>query len=146
MAAICSESSTNVRVILMDRLNFTPKEREIFTACLSSVVPIEQFFGSRKTFKNSEVYLFLKNYPSTALLYCMGAVRRHQTRRWLFLQLFSFEPLKGELTGDDLLKLGYSSGAWLGEMLEGIRLERMDGKIKNRDDEVLYLQEMLRRD
>jgi tRNA nucleotidyltransferase (CCA-adding enzyme) len=146
IAAVCSESSTNVRVAVMDRLNFTPKEREIFTACLSSVVPVEQFFGAKKTFKNSEVYLFLKNYSPVVLLYCMAAVRRRQTRRWLSMQLFSFAPLKGELKGEDLLKLGYSPGAWLGEMLEGIRLERMDGKIKTRDDEVLYLQEMLRRD
>jgi tRNA nucleotidyltransferase (CCA-adding enzyme) len=146
MAAICSESSTNIRVAVMDRLNFTPKEREIFTLCLSSLTPVEQFFGPKKTFRNSEVYIFLKNYSPVALLYCMAAVKRRQTRRWISLQLFSFAPLKGELNGDDLLKLGYSSGAWLGEMLEGIRLERMDGKIKTREDEVLYLQEMLRRD
>jgi tRNA nucleotidyltransferase (CCA-adding enzyme) len=146
IAAICSESSLNVRVAVMDRLNFTPKEREIFTACLSSLLPIEQFFSSKKTFKNSEVYLFLKHHSPVALLYCMAAAKRRQTRRWLSLQLFSFAPLKGELTGDDLLKLGYSPGAWLGEMLEGIRLERMDGKIKTREDETLYLQEMLRRD
>jgi tRNA nucleotidyltransferase (CCA-adding enzyme) len=146
MAAVCSESSANVRAAVMDRLNFTPREREIFTACLSSLAPVEQFFGSKKTFKNSEVYLFLKNYSPVALLYCIAAVKRRQTRRWLSMQLFSFLPLKGELKGDDLLKLGYSTGAWLGEMLEGIRLERMDGKIKTREDEVLYLQEMLRRD
>jgi tRNA nucleotidyltransferase (CCA-adding enzyme) len=146
IAAVCSESSANVRVAVMDRLNFTPKEREIFTACLSSLVPIEQFFASKKNLKNSEVYLFLKNYFPVVLLYGMAGVKRRQTRRWISLHLFSLAPMKGELKGDDLLKLGYSTGAWLGEMLEGIRLERMDGKIKTRDDEVLYLQEMLRRD
>ena len=88
----------------------------------------------------------MKNYSPVVLLYAMAAVKRRQTRRWLSLQLFRFAPLKGELTGSDLLKLGYSAGPWLGEMLEGIRLERMDGAIKTRDDEVLYLQEMLRRD
>jgi tRNA nucleotidyltransferase (CCA-adding enzyme) len=146
IAAICSESPAGVYLSVADRLNFTPREREIFTACLSSLAPVEQFFNSKKTLKSSEVYLFLKNYSPVALLYCMAAVKRRQTRRWLSLQLFSFAPLKGELNGDDLLKLGYSSGSWLGEMLEGIRLERMDGKIKTREDEVLYLQEMLRRD
>jgi tRNA nucleotidyltransferase (CCA-adding enzyme) len=146
IAAICSESSAGVYLSVADRLTFTPREREIFTACLSSLTPIEQFFNSKKTLRNSEAYLFLKNYSPVALLYCMAAVKRRQTRRWLALQLFSFAPLKGELNGDDLLKLGYSSGSWLGEMLEGIRLERMDGKIKTREDEVLYLQEMLRRD
>jgi tRNA nucleotidyltransferase (CCA-adding enzyme) len=146
MAAIFSESSANVRSAAMDRLNFTPQEREILTACFSSLTPIEQFFGSKKTFRNSESYLFLKNYGPVPLLYCMAAVKRRQTRHWLALQVFSFAPLKGELKGDDLLKMGYSAGPWLGEMLEGIRLERMDGRIKTRDDEVLYLQEMLRRD
>jgi hypothetical protein len=130
----------------MDRLNFTPKEREIFTACRSSLAPIEQFFSAKKAFRNSEVYLFLKNYSPVVLLYSMAAVKRRQTRRWLSRHLFHFAPLKGELRGEDLLKLGYSTGPWMGEMLEGIRLERMDGTIKTRDDEVFYLQEMLRRD
>jgi tRNA nucleotidyltransferase (CCA-adding enzyme) len=145
IAAIFSESSPSVRSFAMDRLNFTPQEREILMACFASPSPVEQFFGAKKTLKNSEVFLFLKDYAPVPLLYCMAASKKTPMRRWIARHLFVLVPLKGELRGDDLLKMGYKPGPWLGEMLEGIRLERMDGRIKNRDEELLYLMEMARR-
>jgi tRNA nucleotidyltransferase (CCA-adding enzyme) len=145
MAAILSESPIPVRSSAMDRLNFTPQERKILTDCLASPSPVEQFFSAKKTFKNSEVFLFLKDFAPVPLLYCMAASKKSPMRRWIACHLFTLTPLKGELRGDDLLKIGYKPSPWLGDLLEGIRLERMDGKIKNRDDELLYLLEMARR-
>jgi tRNA nucleotidyltransferase (CCA-adding enzyme) len=145
IAAIFSESSPTVRSSAMDRLNFTPQEREILMACFASPPPVEQFFGTKKTLRNSEVFLFLKDYAPVPLLYCMATLKKIQMRRWIARHLFVLTPLKGELRGDDLLKMGYKPGPWFGDMLEGIRLERMDGKIKNRDEELLYLLEMARR-
>jgi tRNA nucleotidyltransferase (CCA-adding enzyme) len=143
---IFSEVSASVRLAAMDRLNFTSQERGILTACFASLQPIEQFFGPRKMFKNSEVYLYLKQYEPVPLLYCMAATKRRSIRRWVALHMFSFVPLKGELTGKELLAMGCSSGPWMGEILEGIRLGRMDGKYKTRDDELWYVKENLMRD
>jgi tRNA nucleotidyltransferase (CCA-adding enzyme) len=146
MAAIFSDSPAYARSAAMDRLNLSPHERSVLSACLSSLPLVEQFLTSKKAFRNSEVYLFLKKHFSVPLLYCMASVKRVQTRRWIALHLFTLTPMKGVLKGDDLKKMGCGAGPWLGDMLEGIRLERMDGRILTREDEVLYLQEMLRRD
>jgi tRNA nucleotidyltransferase (CCA-adding enzyme) len=145
MAAILSESPLPVRSSAMDRLNFTPQERKTLMACFASPSLIEQFFNAKKNFKNSEVFLFLKDYEPVPLLYCMATLKKSSMRRWIHCHLFTLTPLKGELKGDDLLKMGYKAGPWLGGVLEGIRLERMDGRIKTRDDELLYLLEMARR-
>ncbi|MDR1874076.1 MAG: CBS domain-containing protein [Synergistaceae bacterium] len=146
MAVLLSESTLNVQSAAMDRLSFTPSERKILTDCLAALSPIELFFASKKLVpRNSEVYLFLKHYGLVPLLYCMAAVRRRQTRRWIMRHMVSFSTLKGELTGRDMLTMGYRAGPWIGELLEQIRLERMDGRITGRDDEVLYLRENMLR-
>jgi tRNA nucleotidyltransferase (CCA-adding enzyme) len=145
MAALFSDSSGTVQSGAMDRLYFAPHEREIIAACLTAPAAVEQFLGSSGALKNSEVYLFLKGYDPIQLLYCMAAVKRRQTKRWITLHAFSFVPTKRELTGDDMLNMGYKAGRWIGEILEAIKLERMDGNIKTREEEMQYLDESLMR-
>gem|GEM_PF-6629390 len=145
MAAVLSESPGGAQSMAMDKLHFTPNERNTITSCLAAPAAVEQFIASQKTLKNSEVYLFLKPYDPVRLLYCMATVKRWQTRRWIVRHVLSFVPTKRELTGDDILKMGYKSGQWLGEILEAIKLERMDGNIKTRDEELHYVDENLMR-
>jgi tRNA nucleotidyltransferase (CCA-adding enzyme) len=142
-AIFLTDSAASLQSLVMDRLNFTPAERQVLADSLSSLPQIKQFFNSRKTFQNSEVYLFLKHYSLVPLLYCWATVNRRQTRRWIARYAASLTSFKGELTGSDLLKMGYSAGPWLGEMLEALRLERMDGRIATRADEVQYVTESM---
>ena len=102
-------------------------------------------FGVQKMHKNSDAYLFLKKYEPAQLLYSMASVKRRQTKRWIARHAASFAQSKTEMTGDDLLQMGYKPGPWIGEVLEAIKLERMDGHIKTRDDEMRYLDETLTR-
>jgi tRNA nucleotidyltransferase (CCA-adding enzyme) len=46
-----------------------------------------------------------------------------------------------ELTGADLLKLGFSQGPELGRVLDALLEARIDGKIKSRDDELAYVRD-----
>ncbi|MDR3231635.1 MAG: CBS domain-containing protein [Synergistaceae bacterium] len=145
MAVLLSESPVTVQSAVMDRLNFTPPERKILTESLAALPSIEQFFAMKRTPLSSEVYLFLKNYLPVQLLYCMASAKRHRTRRWIAHHALSLSSLKGELTGRDMLKMGYQAGPWVGELLEQVRLERMDGKLRTRDDEMRYLRENMLR-
>lgn len=145
VAAVLSESPVGVQSFAMDRLNFTPVERQTLADCLAALPSVEQFVNSRKNLRNSEVYLFLKRFAAVPLLYCLGAAGRRQTRRWIAACMISWGALRGELTGKDLMAMGYEAGPWMGDLLEGIRLDRMDGRIKNRDDELRYLEENMLR-
>ncbi|MDR1730459.1 MAG: CBS domain-containing protein [Synergistaceae bacterium] len=145
MATLFSDSPLNVQSAAMNRLNLSVGEREIITGCLAALPPTEQFFVTKKTHQNSEVYLFLKNYDTISLLYCAAATKRRQVRRWIVRHVISFLPMKGELTGRDMLNMGYRPGPWIGELLEQIRLERMDGKVRTRDEEMWYMRENMLR-
>jgi tRNA nucleotidyltransferase (CCA-adding enzyme) len=133
----------------MDKLHFSQNERDVTLKCLSSLAQLEQFFGSarsKKSPKNSEVYLFLKSYAITPLMFCWAATKHKETRRWITFHILNFEPMKSSLTGRDLQKMGYEQGALLGAMLSDIRLARMDEKIKSREDEVAYVKEIFMRE
>jgi tRNA nucleotidyltransferase (CCA-adding enzyme) len=145
MAALLSDTPAGAQSSAMDRLALTPLERDAINTCLAAPAAVEQFISSKKNFRNSEVYLFLKKYEPATLVYCMASVKRRQTRRWIARHALSFVPTKRELTGRDLLVMGHRPGPWVGEILETIRLERMDGSIKTREDELQYLNDSLMR-
>jgi tRNA nucleotidyltransferase (CCA-adding enzyme) len=143
MAAALSDCPPNVRSLVMDHLNFSLDERRTLTNCFSSLLSVKQFFSSKKTLRNSEVYLFLKNHSAISLLYCWAGLESRPARRWIARYASVLVPLKSILRGADFIKMGYSPGPWLGEQLEAIRLERMDGRIETREDELRYLQESI---
>ena len=58
--------------------------------------------------------------------------------------LFRSTPLRGELNGNDLVKVGLR-GPEIGEVLQGIRLARMDGAIVTLADEENYVRSHLER-
>ena len=141
MSILLTDSAPGLQSLVMDRLNLTPTERRTLADSIASLPQIKQFFNSKKTFRNSEVYLFLKNYALVPLLYCCATVERRQTQRWIAYHVTFLKPLKGELTGEDLLKMSCFPGPWLGSILEGIRLARMDGTISTREEELDYVRE-----
>ncbi|GHS89424.1 hypothetical protein AGMMS49957_12660 [Synergistales bacterium] len=148
-AILISDSAPSVQSLVMDKLHFSQNERSGVLKCLSSLSPIEQFvnsIASKKSPKNSEVYLFLKNYALTPLMFCWAATKRKETRRWITLHILNFDTMKGSLTGRDLQKMGYEQGSLLGDMLSDIRLARMNGEIKSREDEMAYIKESLMRE
>ncbi|MDR2174570.1 MAG: CBS domain-containing protein [Synergistaceae bacterium] len=145
VAVFLMDSAAGLQSLVMDRLNLAPAERRILADSIAALPQVKQFFNSKKTFKNSEVYLFLSNYALIPLLCCWAAVERRQTRRWIAHYATFLRPLRGELTGADLLKMSCNSGPWLGSILEGIRLERMDGRISDRDEELEYVRENMLR-
>ncbi len=141
VAAVLSESPTIVQSTTMDRMHFTPSERQALFDCLSSPAPVEQFLGAKRSPADSEAYRFLKEYSPLQLLYCMASIKRRRARHWIARHVLVLQPMTSELTGEDLMRMGVEAGPVLGETLEKIRFARMDGKVKTRDDELRYLKE-----
>lgn len=56
--------------------------------------------------------------------------------------LMAWRHVRPELTGDDLLAMGYKQGAALGEVLKRLRAARLDGKVMTRKDEVAMVRRM----
>ena len=142
MAVVLAETSANVRFAVMDRMSLTPGERRELTRCFESWPQVERFCSARKTPRNSEVYLFFKDYGPMALACWMTCLKSVKSRRLIVEHMLSWMPLRGELTGHDLQTMGLK-GPEVGKTLQGIRLARMDGLISSREEEAEYVRSRL---
>ena len=139
MAVILTDSASNIRFAAMDRMSLNPNERKELTRCFTDYPQVERFCSSKKPPRNSEAYLFFREYSPIPLVYWMTCLRSEEARRLIIDHIQRWTPLKGELTGRDLKEMGLS-GPEVGKTLLGIRLARMDGRITSREGEIGYVE------
>jgi tRNA nucleotidyltransferase (CCA-adding enzyme) len=144
LAALLSESPLEVRSLAMDRINLTPSERRVLEAAIAAPTRLRPFFASTQAKRAcSEVYLFLKAYSPVSLAYCLACEDKRGAGHWIAHHLTVLSATKCALTGGDLRAMGYAPGPWIGDMLETLRLEHMDGKLTSREDEVEFVKDNL---
>ena len=146
MAAVFTDSPSDIRSAAMDRMSLTAVERKEMTLCFTGWPEVERLcsFGVRnkKPPKNSDAYLLFRDYGPVPLLYWMICLKSEAAQKLIVEHIQSWVPLKGELTGHDLQEMGLR-GREVGKTLLGIRLARMDGYITSREGEVGYAQSRL---
>jgi len=143
MAVIFTESKYDVKFSAMDRMNLNPNEREQLTTCFQQWSNVEKFCSTRKNTKNSEAYLFFKDYGPVPLLYWLTCLRTPESRRLIIEHMESWIDIKGEYTGKELQKLGLK-GKEIGGTLNAIKLAIIDGEIKTREDEIKFVKNKIK--
>ncbi|MBQ3759428.1 MAG: CBS domain-containing protein, partial [Synergistaceae bacterium] len=138
MAVVFTDSKPEVRFSAMDRMNLNPNERENLMKCFTQWPNVEKFCAGHKTVKNSEAYLFFKDYGAVPLVYWLTCLKTREARRLVVEYLELWIGYKGQMTGKDLQKLGLK-GKEIGEALSLIKLAVIDGEIKSLEDEIQYV-------
>ena len=138
IAVVLTESKPEVRFSAMDRMNLNPNERDNLTKCFTQWPNVEKFCSSRKNTKNSEAYLFFKDYGPVPLLYWVTCMKSPVSRRLIVEHMELWMSYRGELTGKDLQAMGLK-GKEIGEALSSIKLAIIDGQISNREDEEKFV-------
>ena len=138
MAVVFTDSKPEVRFSAMDRMNLNPNERDNLMKCFSQWPNVEKFCAGYKTVKNSEAYLFFKDYGAVPMLYWLTCLKTREARRLVVEYLELWVGYKGQMTGKDLQKLGLK-GKEIGEALAQIKLAVIDGEIDSLDDEIKYV-------
>ena len=138
MAVVFTDSKPEVRFSAMDRMNLNPNERENLMKCFTQWPNVEKFCAGHKTVKNSEAYLFFKDYGAVPLVYWLTCLKTREARRLVVEYLELWIGYKGHMTGKDLQKLGLK-GKEIGEALSLIKLAVIDGEIKSLEDEIQYV-------
>lgn len=142
MAIVLTDSKPEVRFSVMDRMSLNPNERDNLTKCFTQWPNVEKFCSSRKNVKNSEVYMFLKDYGSVPVLYWITCLKSPASRRLLAEHMELWMSYKGVLTGKDLQAMGLKGKA-IGDALSTIKLAIIDGEISSHEDEVKYVREKI---
>lgn len=138
-SALLMESSENIRLAALDRLNLPESERRIVVKCLSELGAVEHELGGRSGPSNSRIYSFLQEIDTVTCLFWSAATERWRVRRRILLYLTRLHRLSADLRGRDLLAMGFSATPRIGDILKELKLLRLDGVIKKRDDEIEYV-------
>jgi tRNA nucleotidyltransferase (CCA-adding enzyme) len=86
--------------------------------------------------RDSEVYRLVHGLPVEVLLYLMAAAVREPVRRWISRYFTHLKEVKPLLTGDDLRQMGIPPGPLYAKILDSLLVQRLDGRLATREDEL----------
>ncbi len=96
---------------------------------------LHRMASRRKGMKPGEIYRLLHPLPIEVLLYMMTKTTREGTRKMISLFITRLRSTKIELTGRDLLEMGYPPGPRYREILDGVMMARLNGTVLDRETE-----------
>lgn len=98
-------------------------------------------FGRGLVDRASRAVELLRPFSHEMLLYMMAKTGRDETRKAVSEYITRLRHVKPELTGSDLIDMGYEPGPQFHEILEQLRNARLDGMISSTDREIDFVRE-----
>ena len=126
---------------LLDYLHFSKVIREAIVQ--THILKGKLGYLEQEGLQPGEIYLFLKGYPQVTVISNMIAVDSEQIKERIRAYLSSYKNIKISLNGDDLTRFGVKNKVEIKRILENILKERLNGNIKSKEDEVLYVHKLL---
>jgi tRNA nucleotidyltransferase (CCA-adding enzyme) len=126
---------------LMDRFRPPPKLASAILEGKGAADKILlELFRLRKP-NRSQIYRLLAPIATEFLLYMMAKSRQEPSKRFISLYFTHLKHLKPELTGRDLIALGYQPGPQIKETLSRLHQARLNERVQSKQEEL----EMVRR-
>jgi tRNA nucleotidyltransferase (CCA-adding enzyme) len=88
---------------------------------------------------NSKIVALLEELGLEGLLYLMAVARKNHMKKYISSYVTTLRQIQAELTGQDLVDLGYKPGPLFKKILTTLRNGRLDGLACNRDEELVLL-------
>ncbi len=144
-----------VWIVYMQALTDGLSDGEFSEVCARlSIVPhlVRQMLSDRNELKSalalmargyvvrpSEIAAQLRPLSLETLLFTMAKTGRPQSREAIAQYINVYRNIKPILTGRDLIQMGYKPGPLFGEILSGIRDEKLNGNIATSTDEITFV-------
>ena len=128
---------------LCRRLRLSREERERVLAAVESVPTLQTRLTSEKPLPHSELVALLSAQPVETLLTLQAGCEQSQI--WEKISLFweKLRHLQPEITGHDLLALGYKPGPHFQRALQAARNALLDGQVATREEELALVRTFL---
>jgi tRNA nucleotidyltransferase (CCA-adding enzyme) len=88
---------------------------------------------------NSELCDLLMGIRTELKLYMMAATRQESVKRAISHYFVKLRYIKPSVTGEDLKQMGFPPGPMFKDILLAIRNEKLNEKLKTRDDELVFI-------
>lgn len=122
-----------------DRLELTGSQQVRILWTYEHVDTVLHKFLQLSDLKPSDIYRALQPFKPEELLFMMARTQKEEARKAVSHYLHRYRHVKTELKGKDLKALGVPPGPVYREILDELLDARLDGKIKDRQDELNFL-------
>lgn len=97
----------------------------------------------KKDLKASDIYNLLSTVPTESIILMIAKTEKNTVKKHISLYLTELKKVKISVTGKDLLKMGVRPGPDYKQILNRVLEEKLDGRLKTRDEEINYIKEKL---
>jgi tRNA nucleotidyltransferase (CCA-adding enzyme) len=121
-----------------EKLELGPKLFEWIVTSRKRIKHVRKSLGWARARKPYEIYKALEGMDTEAVLYLM-AISPERVRKKVSLYLMVLKDTRIELTGKDLIRMGYEPGPLFKEILESLLKARLNQEVKSLEDEMAYV-------
>ena len=90
---------------------------------------------------NSLLYKRLSEFRTELILYMMAASEKEKVKKAISYFFTKLRYIHTSIKGEDLIQMGLEPGPVFREIFEAIRDSKLDGKIREREDEIRFAQQ-----
>lgn len=124
---------------VLARLSVPIRIRERIRAGRARCREVLYVFYKEPGLKPSRVYDLLAVLPIEEILLIMAKAKQETAKKYISLYLTHLREVKVSLTGHDLKKLGIPPGPQYRKLLAELLDAKLDGVVRNRDEEIEYI-------
>ncbi|UCH82216.1 MAG: CBS domain-containing protein [Nitrospiraceae bacterium] len=136
LMALLDELPHSDRTELLIRLDVPPSARDDM---ILGIEKAEDALNKLHKVRQSEIYNTLRPLNIQTVLFVMAKSTDREQKKYVSLYLTSLRDIRPVLTGRDLKTMGYSPGPVFKEILTAVLEAKIDEKVKNRDDEIIFV-------
>ncbi len=138
---ILKDASSNQINLIAGALELRKDQRKIITE-FENMDAAELLNSISKRLSKVEIYDKLNNFDLYAILY-LYLISRGKAKNNLRFYIDKISKIALEITGEDVKKLGVPECPYVGDVLSKVLRAKIEGRIKNREEETDYLKKLL---
>lgn len=139
MMALCYRLDREARVSVCRRFGLSGKERQALLEYKVACGRVEERLAAGRSatdLRPSAIWLLLEGVDLETILFCQAVTRSDRVRMAISRHLTGGGGAGLSISGRDLKVLGIAPGPLYGEILRAVKLEKIDGRLKDRDSEL----------
>ncbi|MGM9571704.1 MAG: hypothetical protein ACI3ZR_05725, partial [bacterium] len=123
-------------------LHFTEGQQAIIWETVNNFPAVQQVLAQEEL-SSSELYQALNGYNRLSLIFFLFKAKSFCGYKRMINYLDKLAQFKTEITGKDLIALGFKPGPDFGRTLETVKMARMDKKINSKEEELNLAESLL---
>jgi len=123
---------------VIKRLGITGRIAKEIVSAPEKARSLIQKIKDKTSLKNSQIVELLKDSTPEFLLYCM-ALSEGTVKQAISRYITELSKVRPEITGKDLKNLGFTPGPGYRKILDAVKRERLDGRLRSKRQEIEYV-------